>query len=219
MSANRSPNNARPPKITASRPPTTNKDRKTAIREPNRLPPAPPAAVMTTGRTRPVVHRETDVTHSPTRTISPGGRPLARSASSALCRITTAAAWSTALRLCRAEIPRSRMPLVAATVDRRSSTSRTGHGATRFARSRANVAPRRRRTLVTRQRQRKSDDHLDRRPLGHDVRQPIQVSGSAVNSLHGVASIPSGSHAATPTRTLPTSTPTRTPGRTLRSHP
>ncbi|MGW2543380.1 siderophore-interacting protein [Kitasatospora sp. NPDC001574] len=66
-------------------------------------------------------------------TLSPGGRPLTRSDSRAVCRITTAAAWSTTERPFFALTPEARSPWVAVTVDIRSSTSRTGTGQSRLA--------------------------------------------------------------------------------------
>ena len=70
-------------------------------------------------------------------TIRPGGRPDIRSASSAFCKITTAAAWSTTDLPFLALTPEARRPWVAVTVERRSSTSRTGRpGPRRRVRSR-----------------------------------------------------------------------------------
>ena len=58
-------------------------------------------------------------------TASPGTRPVARSASSAFCRMTTAAAWSTTARRDFPLRPRSRSTASAETVLSRSSKSRT----------------------------------------------------------------------------------------------
>src|SRR5262249_13017274 len=72
-------------------------------------------------------------------TGSPAGRPVERSASSAPCRISAAAALSTCPRRSRDPRPPRRSASWASTVVNRSSTSRTGTGASRAARDSANA--------------------------------------------------------------------------------
>src|SRR6185437_3843262 len=62
-------------------------------------------------------------------TNSPGARPDDRSASRALCKIITAAAWSTTSRRALERTPTEPSCPCAVTVDNRSSTTRTGTGA------------------------------------------------------------------------------------------
>ena len=76
-------------------------------------------------------------TLSPSCTCSPGGVPVPRSPSRAAWRMSTAAAWSTTARCLRPATPLSRSVLEASTVDSRSSTRRTGTGATSAASSTA----------------------------------------------------------------------------------
>ena len=79
---------------------------------------------------------------SPARTSWPAGRPVARSASRAACSRTAAAAASTTWRRARESLPPRRSASCASVVVNRSSTSRTGTGARRPARSAAkSLAP------------------------------------------------------------------------------
>src|SRR5450432_3891646 len=70
-------------------------------------------------------------------TTSPGARPEDRSASRALCRMMTAAAWSTTARRPRESTPTEASCPWALTVESRSSTIRTGTGSTAAAIARA----------------------------------------------------------------------------------
>ncbi len=69
----------------------------------------------------------------PGPTRSPGGAPVLRSRSRAVCRISTAAAWSTTARCRLPATPLSRSVRCASTLVRRSSTRRTQTGAMRAA--------------------------------------------------------------------------------------
>ena len=94
---------------------------------------------------------------------APGGRPVARSASRAACSRTAAAAASTTWRRARASLPPRRSASCASVVVNRSSTSRTGTGASRPARSAANsLAPAAAGALAAGQRRGQPDDDLYR---------------------------------------------------------
>src|SRR5712691_2153017 len=156
--------------------------------------------------------------HAPAPGTSwPGGRPVARSTSRAACSRTAAAAASTIWRRARESFPPRRSASCASVVVNRSSTSRTGMGASRPARSAAN----------------------SRAPAAaapswpdSDVGSPTMTSiapsptaslassarassafapGPDGSTVSGVASTPPGSLRATPTRTEPTSAASRTP--------
>jgi hypothetical protein len=143
---------------------------------------------------------------------SPGGLPLPRSASSAACRSTAAAALSTTCRLARSSFPPWRSAPCATAVVKRSSNIRTGIGAIRAASSAANP--------------RASAAARPSRP-DKEVGSPTTTSMAPCSAasvtmfatspwplrtvVSGVASTPRGSLRATPTRTEPTSIPRRTP--------
>ena len=94
---------------------------------------------------------------------SPAGRPVDRSASSAACSRTAAAAWSTTDRLAFESWPAIRSASWAVTVVKRSSSSRTGTGAS-LAGQPPGEGPgvERRPALPAGQRRGQADDHLDR---------------------------------------------------------
>src|SRR5689334_1120518 len=145
-------------------------------------------------------------------TSSPAGSPVERSASSAPCRMTAAAALSTCVRRCHDPRPRWRSASCAITVVNRSSTSRTGNGASRVARDSANAL------AVAAAVPARPD-----RPVGNPTMTsmaPCSVARAARASrsprpratvASGLASRPSGSHRATPTRADPRSMASRTP--------
>ncbi len=99
---------------------------------------------------------------SPTRTSWPGGRPVARSASRAACSRTAAAAASTTWRRARASFPPRRSASCASVVVNRSSTSRTGTGASAGQVRRELPGPRRGRALAAGQRRGQPDNDLYR---------------------------------------------------------
>src|SRR6266702_792034 len=154
---------------------------------------------------------------SPARTSWPGGRPVARSASSAACSKTAAAAASTTWRRARASLPPRRSASCASVVVNRSSNSRTGTGASRPARSAANslapaaAAPSRPDSDVG------SPTMISIAPslaasLASSARVCVAFApGPDASTVNGVARTPAGSLRATPTRTEPTSTASRTP--------
>src|SRR5690606_384369 len=172
----------------------------------------PRILVVTTGH-----QIQTDVAHAsalPLGTSSPGGEPEARSVSSAFCRITTAAAWSTTALRFFPFLPPARSSDSAVTVLNRSSDSLTGTGASTSANS---VAKARTRTAAG-----PSAPDSDRgRPTTTSigscssarVRSCWRSPGPRCTVVSGVAMMPDGSQAATPIRTSPGSTPRRTPGR------
>src|SRR5690606_2491715 len=164
----------------------------------------PPVAVR--------IREKVQVVHELPRTISPGGLPVNRSASSAACSSTAAAAWSTTLRAARPRTPPARRPLSAVTVVSLSSYNRTVPSGRRPASRTANL--------------RAASAAGPSRP-DSDVGSPTTTSiasCSATSSTsratsplplltvsRGDARTPPGSQRATPIRTLPTSTPNRTP--------
>lgn len=170
----------------------------------------PPPAVTT----RLVTAAKLALAHTSARMTSPGATPVARSASSAACNKIAAAARSTTLRCAAPEMPRSRKIRPAETVVRRSSTSRTGTGAKRLASGSANCRA-----------ARTAGPALPDSEVGSPTTTSMascSATRSATRSrsprarrtvVNGVARTPPGSHRATPIRTVPTSIPSRTPGR------
>src|SRR5450432_4063893 len=153
-------------------------------------------------------------------TTSPGARPEERSASRALCKMMTAAAWSTTSRRAREPTPTAARCPWAVTVDSRSSTTRTGTGSTAAAMAVAYES------AVCAAAPRAPD--IDRgSPTTTSIalclatRSAILARSArfaAASSIRrtvstGDARTAAGSLTATPTRTLPTSMPSRTPGR------
>ena len=137
-------------------------------------------------------------------TISPGAEPVARSVSSAFCRMRTAAAWSTTARRLPPLRPRSRSIASADTVVIRSSHSRTGTGRTRRARVGGELAHLHgRRSLTPRERARQPDDDLDRLLLGEDRRDPGQVALAAPYRLDRRRQEPRGVAAGHPDPGIP----------------
>ena len=137
--------------------------------------------------------------------------------------MSTAAAWSTTLRCERPATPLSRSLRCDSTVVKRSSTSRTGTGSTQRGRRRTHTPGPARPPLPP---PRTGVAAARRRPRRRRARGPGRRSGrgrsrASVTSLGtvstGDASSPDGSLAARPTRTDPTSTPSRTPARTIGS--
>ena len=157
--------------------------------------------------------------HPPGPTGSPGGRPLDRSVSRASCRITTAATWSTTAPTLALPDPGAPQRLVRA--HRAQPLVDQAHRHRRHECGQApGVVPSRSRgrAVATGERARQADHDLDRlrgrgpaRPATAGPRRP---SRSRAKVVTGVASTPPGSLDATPTRTVPTSTPIRTPGLT-----
>src|SRR6266511_4193803 len=145
-----------------------------------------------------------------------------RWALSQLCRISTAAAWSTTARCRLPRRPRSASLREATTVDILSSDNRTGTGmiarASRPAYSRASTAAGPSRparvtgspTTTSTAACSATSSAIRRTPSSAAVRATVSS---------GAARIPSGSLTATPTRTFPTSTPSRTPRRQIWSSP
>src|SRR5690606_35753050 len=164
----------------------------------------PPVAVR--------IREKVQVVHELPRTISPGGLPVNRSASSAACSSTAAAAWSTTLRAARPRTPPARRPLSAVTVVSLSSYNRTVPSGRRPASRTANL--------------RAASAAGPSRP-DSDVGSPTTTSIASCSATsttsratspfplltvsRGDARTPPGSQRATPIRTLPTSTPNRTP--------
>ena len=156
--------------------------------------------------------------HRVSSTISPGGRPVCRSVSSACCRITTAAAWSTTARRSALAPPLAQHSLRG---HRGQPLVDQPHRHRRHPARRARAAKardlRRGRSLAAGQRPGQPDDHLHAPRLRDgspgDPRRGRPCRGA--RSRPGVASNPDGSLRATPIRASPTSTPSRTP----RPHP
>ena len=188
--------------------------RRSRRRRLGRAPPVRRSARSTSWSSRVAVAHDSPVTVCP-RTISPGGRPVARSVSRACCRMSTAAAWSTTARRSAPFFPRSRSIASALTVVRRSSWRRTSTGAIRAA-SRGGELPglHRGRPLAARERARQADHDLDGLLVAHQPREPRRGRPCpGVPSPAGVARNPVGSLRATPIRASPGSIPRRTPWR------
>src|SRR5699024_2948558 len=152
------------------------------------------------------------------RTTSPGAVPLLRSSSSAVCKIITAATWSTTARCLRPARPDACNAWWAETVVSRSSTRRTVTGSiavlnqpaySRTPSAAGPSVPFRLRGRPTRT----STGWCSSTSCISSVRPCRCPSRATVRT--GVATMPSGSQRATPMRTLPTSTARRTPGRSV----
>src|SRR6266702_190334 len=148
-------------------------------------------------------------------TSSPAGWPVDRSVSSAPCKINAAAAMSTTGFRSRDPRPPCRSASCAITVVYRSSTSRTGVGPSRATsdvakpRAAAAAAP-------------SCPDRPAGRPTTTSIAPCSATSAARVSRsprprrivASGLASVPPGSHRATPIRAEPTSTANRTPALT-----
>src|SRR6516165_7111043 len=175
---------------------------------PRRVPPEPVFVIPAMARHPPAPEDDA--------TSSPAGSPVERSVSSAPCRIRAAAALSTCVLRSRAPRPPCRSASWASTVVNRSSTSRTGTGASRAARDSANA-------LASAAAAPSRPD----RPVGNPTTTSMaSCSAARAASLSrsprprstvasGVASRPPGSQRATPTRADPRSMASLTPALTL----
>ena len=136
---------------------------------------------------------------------------MLRSVSRAVCRMSTAAAWSTTARCRLPATPLSRSVRCASTLVSRSSTRRTQTGAMRAATTAAYCArPRRGGPFVPGERPGQPDHDPDRRVLQHQrgdrldvgvARGRVALARCGRSVATGVARMPSGSLTATPTRT------------------
>ncbi len=142
-------------------------------------------------------------------TTVPGRLPVVRSASNASCRMTTAAAWSTTSRWSRDDRPAARSARWAAVVDNRSSNNRTGTGATARARDPAYARAARAEAPSAPERCRGRPTYTQPAPRSWTSTTTWSSDVALGSVATGVARIPSGSLAASPTRTEPTSTPNR----------
>src|SRR6185437_12396464 len=148
----------------------------------------------------------------PRSTSWPGAAPVRRSVSSAASSSTAAAAESTVCRRSRESCPLARSASCAVDVVKRSSTSRTGSGATLAARSAANF-------LAETAAGPSRPDRDRGRPTKISIAFSVAASEARASmsplprrtTVSGVASTPPGSLRATPMRTVPGSTARRTP--------